>query len=109
MLILVPAWGRDAISGKGANLEKAGLFFLVFFFSLLHPRCPPCVCEPEDGNDGQVGHAKEGREAATSPWCRMGPCWPGCGDCQDSPVVCAGRELPGAFTIVSPPNKVALV
>lgn len=43
-------------------------------------------------------------EVATSPWCCMG-----CGDCRDSPVVCAGRELPGAFTIVSPPDKVALV
>ena len=36
------------------------MFGFFFFFPLLHPHCPPCVCEPEDGNDGQVGRAPEG-------------------------------------------------
>lgn len=41
-------------------MERKQDYFSWISFSLLSPRCPPCVCEPEDGNDGQVGRGPEG-------------------------------------------------
>lgn len=53
--------------GERGSLEKAGLvpWDFSFFFSFLHPLCPPC--EGEVGNDGWVGCASEGYTHGSLP------------------------------------------
>lgn len=86
--------------GERGNLEEAGLFDwdFSFFFVLLHPLCPPRVCDAEDGNDGWVGCAPESyTHRRLTHSCVPDGMW----GSWDSPVVSPDQELPGPLTVLS--------